>query len=75
MVEFFSNVVVSEPPTPPQRAVLEVRANLVLQCSRVDALVAEFEQRVFELAELAADRGFRVDAHRFDMVGLCSDCH
>ena len=37
--------------------------------------IDEFEQRVFELAELAADRGFRVDAHRFDMVGLCSDCH
>ena len=46
-------------------------------CGRIDDFEVsdEFEQRVFELAELAADRGFRVDAHRFDMVGLCSDCH
>ena len=35
----------------------------------------EFEQRVVELAELGADRGFRGDALRFDMVGLCADCH
>ena len=46
-------------------------------CVRIDDFEVsdEFEQRVAELAELAADRGFRVDAHRFDMVGLCSDCH
>ena len=46
-------------------------------CGRIDDFEVsdEFEQRVVELAELAADRGFRVDAHRFDMVGLCADCH
>ena len=46
-------------------------------CGRIDDFEVsdEFEQRVVELAEQAAARGFRVDAHRFDMVGLCSDCH
>ena len=46
-------------------------------CGRIDDFEVsdEVEQRVVELAELAADRGFRVDAHRFDMVGLCADCH
>ncbi len=45
-------------------------------CGRIDDFEVsdEFEQRVDELAELAADRGFRVDAHRFDMVGRCADC-
>lgn len=45
-------------------------------CGRIEDFEVsdEFEQRVVELAELAADRGFRVDAHRFDMVGRCADC-
>jgi Fe2+ or Zn2+ uptake regulation protein len=24
--------------------------------------------------EVAADGGFRVEAHRFDMLGRCADC-
>jgi Fe2+ or Zn2+ uptake regulation protein len=45
-------------------------------CGRIDDFEVsdEFEQRVAELAELAANRGFRVDAHRFDMVGRCAAC-
>ena len=45
-------------------------------CGRIDDFEVsdEFEQRVADLADLAAERGFRVDAHRFDMVGRCADC-
>ena len=45
-------------------------------CGRIDDFDVsdEFEQRVADLAEMAAERGFRVDAHRFDMVGRCADC-
>ncbi len=45
-------------------------------CGRIDDFDVpdEFEQRVADLADLAAERGFRVDAHRFDMVGRCADC-
>jgi len=45
-------------------------------CGRIDDFEVpdEFERRVTELAAVAAERGFRVDAHRFDLVGRCTDC-
>jgi len=45
-------------------------------CGRIEDFDVpdEFEARVADLVAVAADRGFRVDAHRFDMVGRCADC-
>ncbi len=34
----------------------------------------EFEKQVAALVEVAAEGGFRVDAHRFDMLGRCTEC-
>ncbi|MEC9394898.1 MAG: Fur family transcriptional regulator [Actinomycetota bacterium] len=45
-------------------------------CGRIEDFEVpdEFEASVAELVAVAAARGFRVDAHRFDMVGRCADC-
>ncbi len=45
-------------------------------CGRIEDFEVpdEFEARVADLVAAVADRGFRVDAHRFDMVGRCADC-
>jgi Fe2+ or Zn2+ uptake regulation protein len=45
-------------------------------CGRVEDFHVpdEFEQQVAALVEVAADGGFRVEAHRFDMLGRCADC-
>lgn len=46
-------------------------------CGRIDDFDVpdEFEQGVADLVAMAAHRGFRVDTHRFDMVGRCAGCH
>ncbi len=45
-------------------------------CGRVEDFHVpdEFEKQVAALVEVAADGGFRVDAHRFDMLGRCAEC-
>ena len=45
-------------------------------CGRVEDFQVpdEFEKQVAALVEVANDGGFRVDAHRFDMLGRCAGC-
>ncbi|HCV34248.1 MAG TPA: hypothetical protein DGF10_06230 [Acidimicrobiaceae bacterium] len=45
-------------------------------CGRIEDFEVpdEFEQQVAGLVAVAEENGFRVDAHRFDMVGRCADC-
>ncbi len=47
-----------------------------VNCGRVDDFEAPeaFEALVEDLVGTAADRGFRVESHRFDMLGLCTAC-
>ena len=45
-------------------------------CGRVEDFHVpdELEKQVAALVEVAAEGGFRVDAHRFDMLGRCTEC-
>ena len=47
-----------------------------IACGRVEDFEApeEFEAGIKMLVETAAQRGFVVDGHLFDMVGRCADC-
>lgn len=47
------------------------------RCGRIEdfEVPEEFEQQVDRLVAVASNRGFQVNAHRFDMVGRCAYCH
>ena len=46
-------------------------------CGRIDDFDVpdEFEQGVADLVAMAAQRGFQVHGHQFDMIGRCAGCH